>query len=302
MSKLVMERSGIIVTSYCNLNCALCSAYVPYYKQSHVPIDKITVYLKKFFEIVSYVKRFTISGGEPLIYPELERVINECYKYETQIGDLQLITNGTIVPSKNVLFELEKFGCKANILVDNYGGTLSRKIDVINDVLGNTNVRYVIRENNDKDSHCSGWVDYGDLTQKKCEITEEIKQVYANCAQSQKLKFCFSIWIDGSMHPCSQSRRCMELGSIPYNYREYVDLLDESLTIEEQKNKIRDIYSSELLTACSFCNGMNDSSERFVPGVQLTSEEKNCIKQGANQYSEVKRMLKNFENYGRNMI
>ncbi|MBE6752157.1 MAG: radical SAM protein [Ruminococcaceae bacterium] len=292
MDKFVMERSGVTVTNVCNLDCARCASYIPYHKKPvFVSVEKLTEYIEKYFSIVDFVKKFIITGGEPLLHPEIEKIVDVLLKYESQIGDLQIISNGTKVPNEKLISSFSQFKDKANFLIDNYGAGISVAIKDIDETLSKTNIRYVIRENNSEKSHCGGWIDLGDLTEKRCVTKEEAVKVYNMCAYAQKLNFCFVMSVDGIMNPCPPSKRCRELGSIEDNYDEYIDLLDESLTIEEQREKINRIYNFDSLSACAFCNGLNDYSERFVPGVQLTKEEKECVKLGANQYCEVRRML-----------
>lgn len=288
MSNFNMERIGLNVTLVCNLNCALCSNYAPYYKnQKHFSVDDLKKSIDRYFSIVTHVKKFIISGGEPLLHPRLNEIIEVLNKYNSRMDVLEIITNGTIVPNDGLLRSLKKFGEKAYLLIDNYGDCLSTRIASIVIALEENGTRFVVRDNNANNAHCSGWVDYGDLTIKKGKTDDLTKQIYKKCAHPSKLKFCFGI-VDGVMYPCTVYRRCKELGSISDNYSEYIDLYDDSLTIEEQRNKISKIYSGDMLSACAFCEGLCDDSKRFTPAIQLTDFEKNKVRLGARFYAETK--------------
>ena len=74
---------------------------------------------------------------------------------------------------------------------------------------------------------------------------------------------------------------------IAADYSEYVDLFDDTLTVNEQREKIAAIYQKKSLVACAYCNGMHEDSPRFQPGQQLTKEELEQIKDGARFYADI---------------
>lgn len=294
MKELHMERTNLLITLACNLNCARCGTHVPYAKNARTPVGNFPLsYLQevveRYFRIVTHVWKFTIAGGEPLLHPDLPRFLELLLPYADQIDIVEIITNGTIVPNDELIRAAKKLG-KLCFLVDDYGRDLSKKIPEIDCVLTDEGIRHVIRENNKVDAYCNGWVDYGDLSKKRLHTQEEIEKLYARCAYPQKQKGPFST-IDGIMYPCTPCRICREFGVIPDNYDEYIDLFDDTLTVEEQRRKIQSIYDGKSLTACAFCDGMCDDSERYVPAVQLTQEELRCVKDGARSYHEVLKML-----------
>ena len=126
------------------------------------------------------------------------------------------------------------------------------------------------------------------MTEKIFDSEEEIQANYLKCANPQKLK-CFPI-TGAEMWPCSAARRRKELG-FPVDASEYINLLDDTLSIEVLRKKIRSFYARKYFSACAYCSGMRDDSERFIPAEQITVYENECIKAGARSYSEVVRML-----------
>lgn len=203
-NELVMEHATMLVTLLCNLKCKLCSAYAPYYtNEKHPAPDVLEESLKRFFSIVAYVEKFTICGGEPFIYPHLEKVLCFFEKYMDRIKVLEILTNGTIVPSDVQLERMQNFKRDSfQILIDNYGPQKSKNIAEIDDVLTKANISHTIRNYTEVDPHCGGWVDFGDLTIKKHLSQKQIEEVYAKCAYPQKLGFSFAIGPDGLMFPC----------------------------------------------------------------------------------------------------
>lgn len=296
MNKFNMERVGLMVTMACNLNCRLCGTYAPYRKgEQFFSATEQEAVIKRYFEIVSYVKKFTFSGGEPQLFSELPRLFSFVQKYLDQIGIVEIVTNGTIVPSKELIDAAKGIGKQMIFLVDDYGMELSPKIQEIHDTLKSAAIPFVVRKNdavNIDDAYYGGWVDYGDGLQKIMHSQEEMEILFSKCAQPQKYKFCFPIY-KGIMYPCEPVKRCMEFGTTARNTDEFIDLLDDTVSIEQQRNKIRKIYEMKCFAACAFCKGICDDSKRYLPAQQLTTEELLCVSKGARSYREVCEMMKN---------
>lgn len=284
-----MYQTGVVLTMACNLKCKLCSNYSPYYhKPAHHSIDYLREEMRRYFSIVTHINKLMVTGGEPFLHPDLPLFVKEIKKYKEQLDTFGIITNGGRLPSEELLNAIEDFGDKFHILIDDYGPDLSIKATEIAEILEARNIPYILRTYHGEESHCGGWVYFGDLTEKKWN-EEEAEELYSKCAYPQKYHFAFDM-VDGAMYPCSACRRCKELG-VADNYDEYIDLFDDSLTIEQQREKIANIYKRKSLVACTYCNGMHEESPRFTTARQLSEEEQECIRQGANQYSEVQSML-----------
>lgn len=291
-----MERVTFNVTCRCNLKCRLCGAYIPYLRNGkrsvtlEYPIEHWQIILKQYFRIVSQVNVVAISGGEPLLYANLAAFIRCLKQYENAIGRVQIVTNGTIVPSQDVVEAVMDFGEKIYFNVDNYGTELSAATEKMEELFQSKNISYILRNYTRDNPHCGGWVDFGGLTKRIHNTTEQQEQVFAKCANAQKIQFCFLI-AGREMWPCDPARRrsYLEDGG---NDSEYIDLLDDSLSISQQQEKIRAIYQMRSLSACAYCNGLCEDSVRVIPGEQLTSEEMQCIKAGARSYEEVLSMLR----------
>lgn len=295
MDKLIMERVSLETTKACNFNCKLCAADAPYRRAEHdFSLQEQEAVLEKYFSVVSYVKKFTLTGGEPLLYSELSGLILYIAKYLSQIGMVEIITNGSICPSDDLIAACKSLGKQLIFLVDDYGPNLSLQINEIRSRLGQAEIAYIIRNNKPEDSHCGGWVDYGDPRQQINFSSRDMETVFSKCAIAQKLKFNFNVYY-GIMYPCEQVRRCVQFGSTPNYQNECVDLLDDTTTIAELREKIQNIYRLKSLSACAFCKGMCDDSERFPPAEQLTEKELECIRKGAQSYYEMKQMMEHIQ-------
>jgi organic radical activating enzyme len=267
-NKFVMKRCGIIITYRCNLKCKLCTAYSPYYDiPPHFEYEDLAKSIDKYFDLVSYVGKFTISGGEPMVHKDLVKIISHTLKYKNQFDFIEIISNGTVVPNSDLMNIIKDNKDKIKFLIDDYGKNLSTKIKDIQELFETNNIRHDIRGNNIEDAHCNGWIDFGDFSQKLFS-QDEIEKLFSKCALPQKMNFCFTIK-KGEIHPCGPSYRCMELSIIQKNKDEYVDLFDESETKEDKQRKIFNIQNTKSLSACAYCNGMCEDSPRFPPAEQL---------------------------------
>lgn len=278
--QFTMKRVAIHVSDICNLNCKLCGSYAPYSKSdTFVSVETFFNYIGKYFSIVDCVEGFTITGGEPLLYPQITALMDYLLTYSEQFKRMEIITNGTIVPNTGLLRVIQRYGDKFHrFLIDDYGPDLSKKIPEITAVLDDFHIPYEVRDNYSENMHCGGWVDYGSVTEI-IHQPQEAQELYQRCAQPQKLHFCFFIVPTGGLLSCPPLYRRISLG-LPVDSSDYIDLTDAALTVDEQRQKISAIYNGNALGICSYCNGMCDDSLRFQPAEQLTSEELRQIQQG----------------------
>ncbi|WP_312811722.1 radical SAM protein [Sedimentibacter sp.] len=268
-NKIELYHSGLTVTQRCTLRCKLCAGYSPYYNpQPHYSFERLSEILKRYFAIVDYVQKFTITGGEPFLHEELDKILIETIKYRKQFGMIEIITNGTLFPSEKLKAVLEKYATKdgcITLLVDHYG-ELSKKIYELEQYFNKKDINHKIRIYYGENAHCGGWVNFGDFS-KKLIFESQIIEKFEKCAIPSKLNYCLTIK-NGEMHPCTFSHRIMELNLIERNKDEYIDLFDNN-TLEQQKEKILHLFNIKSLSACAYCNGMHDNSIRYVPAEQL---------------------------------
>lgn len=99
--KVFFVSQNLLPTTVCNLNCRDCLNFTPYIEK-HVT-DNITDLkndIDLFFNAVDMVYRFQITGGEPLLYKNVEQLLDYIYSnYSDKYIRLEMVTNGTIVPS-----------------------------------------------------------------------------------------------------------------------------------------------------------------------------------------------------------
>lgn len=263
----VLRRTSLTVSLICNLRCKLCAAYAPYASnREFTSIPKLLEYVRNYFKIVDYVEIFTITGGEPLLYKELPELLDALFKFSDQFGKIEIITNGTIVPCIKLLESIKPYKDKfLRFIVDNYGDKSVSKTGEIRELLTEYNIPFEIREYTSENAYCDGWVDFGSLTEM-IHTPAEAEDLFKKCAYPEKLGFCFNI-IEGYLIPCPPVYRRWSFGLA--NENEYIDLMDNSLSVDQQRRKIMAMFSAAFLKTCAYCNGLCDDSPRFVPAEQL---------------------------------
>lgn len=265
-----MPRGGFYVTLRCNLKCKLCAAHAPYYKNPwHPSIEELCKQADRFFELVTHIGHFSLTGGEPLLHQNLDMLVTHLGQYAQQIGVLELFTNGTIMPKDSVIDAFKQYPGPVKFCIDHYGPELSvnaeRLASRIKTELPDATVE--LRDYYTDKMHCDGWVDWG-VGHVKERTEDEAKKVFVKCSLPQKLEFVSCV-NNGVIYPCPQTRRCIELGYIPFDPKEAVDMFDRSYSDAEIQQRIIDRYSLPVLNACKFCNGQCDDSKRYPPAEQL---------------------------------
>lgn len=99
----------IELTSQCNLRCLHC------YNESGVSTHRIDV--ESFQNIIKDIENpagvsVTLSGGEPLLHPDLWKFIE--ILYQKGFGQILIITNATLV-TKEVAEKLKKYGVSVQV-------------------------------------------------------------------------------------------------------------------------------------------------------------------------------------------
>lgn len=263
---LHLTNTTLVVTFRCNLKCKLCAVSAPYYEvPPHYSLENLTESVRRYFEVVDYVDKFTINGGEPMLHPQLPEIMDFMGNYIDRIGILEIITNGAVAVNDQLLVSLSRSN-KIDILVDNYGPELSPKVPQIIDAFNSTGIKHRIRKYYGEDAHLGGWVDLLDLA-KKDRTTEETENIYKHCAYPGPFH-CFVIF-DQKAYICGVYKRCESLGIIPVNPSEYVDFSSDSTPIAEKKKQIQNFYNRKNFSACEYCSGFCEDSKRYAPAEQL---------------------------------
>ncbi len=141
-----LNSTNLCPSTICNLNCRDCLNFTPYIK-NHVVMefDQVKKDIDLYFNAVDLVYRFQITGGEPFLYKNLKATFEYIEQYRKQIFQLEMVTNGTVMPSDDIC----EYLAKKNILVilDDYRDSIDEveeKLNAIRKKFDNFGVKYTL--------------------------------------------------------------------------------------------------------------------------------------------------------------
>jgi ABC-2 type transport system ATP-binding protein len=94
-------RFEINIVDHCNLNCAGCEHFSPLAKKNFVKPNELGKDFARLSELAKgRIEMLQLMGGEPLLHPEIGRIIEISRKY-FQIGEIKIVTNGILLTKMN---------------------------------------------------------------------------------------------------------------------------------------------------------------------------------------------------------
>ena len=233
-------------------------------KPYDVPQRSILNDIDHIFEIFDHIEWLQFVGGEIFMHRDMAAVYEYALKYRAKFNKLILMTNATIPPRPEEAAALKKYGESCQIMISDYG-KYSHKLNETVEICKTQNIPYIIKSYHGDMQYYGGWIDNTGLiefTGSDEELNREIK----TCPQiNMKNMHC----LNGKLHMCSNSCFMSELGvSIPKN-REFVDLNENDISLEEKRSIIRNFYKKPV-EACRICSFKSaDAAERFPAAEQI---------------------------------
>ena len=240
------------ITSRCNLNCKECSHFIPMHKEMKMAYDfDADTLLNNIDLLLSLVDKcliFRVLGGEPFLHKQLHRVIDKLIS-EKKVKHIQVVTNGTIVPSGENLAAL--MNGKVSVEISNYGD-LSSKKDELYRTLKENNVHVKL------DAYNPIWYEMNSLEPRHYS-KGEMESVFFNCSGAN----CKSLY-DGKLWLCPQALHGALLGLVKQNEQEYIDL--SACSKKEFWARLNKLYSDPGgFSTCYYCRGGCAEFARQIP-------------------------------------
>lgn len=256
---------AVIVTTKCTLRCKKCVLGIPYFKeQKHDTLENIISEIGAIFQIYDFVERVDISGGEALLHPDIEQIVDYTANFKEQFGSLRIISNGTILPRTELLRIMQRHGEQYGFLLDDYGH-LSHKIVRTQELLNECFIPYKVNIYHGENQYCDGWIDFGDFAYRGYS-DEQTSRVFQNCHTSENP--CITLF-ERDAYFCVRSMLGYKFGHYDLSAAERIDLRQnhQLLAINRQKAAAFGKYPP---VGCKYCNGFDtQNSERFPAAEQL---------------------------------
>ncbi len=186
-NKIYFQDITILITEKCTLKCKKCAPMYPYLKNpKHRTLEQIKEDLDKLFSQVDYVWDLIFTGGEPFVHPQFYDVVKYTIdKYREKFCHIQIISNGTVVPNRNILKIMGSERKEVYVSVSNYSSyikneNLKRKFNECLNLFNIYNVKYEL-------NNSESWVDFGFAENSKNNRIEDesyLKQFFDDCNSS----------------------------------------------------------------------------------------------------------------------
>lgn len=194
-------------------------------------------------------------GGEPFLSKNLEIAINKLLE-TNKIQRVEVVTNGTIIPkdeelintlsNKRVIVSISQY---PNVNMDNLIKFFESK-----------NITYKI----DK---MTFWMNYGNV-EKRNKSIKELKKQFRKCNH-----ICKSL-LNGQLHLCPRSSHGTDLGFIKNNEEDYLDLLNDNISIEGKTTLMKKLLKKKYIIACDYCDFATKQTKKIPVAEQITNKQK----------------------------
>lgn len=262
---------GFMLSTSCNLNCKLCTASIPQFKERGIHIferaDNYRRELEEIFRIYGHIDTISLSGGEPLLNPELPKIVGISLRdFSQHFNQFRIITNGCVLPSQPLLHELKTYSQdNADFQIDDYG-IHSAKTPEIEALLAENHIPYHIKIYHGEEQYCGGWIDLGPANENR-EYSEAEAQHLVDHCRNAHMK-CLIVF-DGKLFLCPRAITGYALNFFDAGPHDYIDLLGETQSLAEKK-RIAVEFGERPIQACYYCNGYDpENSPRFSAGEQV---------------------------------
>lgn len=269
--KCYMNSVGFLSTTVCNLNCDGCLNFTAYNKNmKHEDLEMLKKTLDEYFKVVDYVNLFSYTGGEPLLYPNLDEMIEYIgSNYRDKIHTFLMSTNCTIVPMDSTCELFKKYNFK--VCIDNYSEYVEKAktiLPLIEGKLQKYEIEYYVASGD-----VAYWIDLApDKTDNSSLTDEQLIEYHTKCAcPYHEIR-------DGKIYACNYASFAMKAGLVEENRNDWLSLkeiIDKKILCEFALGYTEKGY----VDFCKKCAGFLPINPYKKPvGKQVRGDvEKRCI-------------------------
>ena len=270
MGKNYVDMTQISVTERCTLSCINCAHACNYVSinDNDLPLDVVKKSADSFFSVCDYVNTFVLIGGEPLLYKDLASVIDYIGEnYRERIYKIQITTNGTIIPTEEIIEKCIKWN--VFFLISNYSSQIPKlelQYSKLTNLLKTSGIEFALFPKETE------WTDYGfesvERDDNPIELIKVFDACHTECHEVRGEKFYF----------CVMARSVNENMNRGVGINDYLDLSKLNPKSEEDKRIFME-YSlgfsiNGYLEMCKYCNGAERVFYKIPAAVQGKKKDK----------------------------
>ncbi len=258
--KVCLMEVHSTITSRCTLKCKHCNMFMPYYKE-HVDYTAKDILedLELLFRHVDYIVAYEILGGEPLINGELADMIRQIGdRYGNRIGNIGIITNGTLLPDEQLIEISKKYNVKYDFsdytdIVD-YKKRFDESVKIVSDA----GLRYSV-------NHSLRWCDFGFPVNNRMYDFDKVREHMLSCGP------IFHGLNDGKYYYCHVSwsaDKAKLLKNVPDDYVDLRTLDDDDRAKEAILEHSNGNMAKGFVKLCKICGGCGNDNTEFVKAAE----------------------------------
>ena len=258
--KVCLMEVHSTITSRCTLKCKHCNMFMPYYRE-HVDYTAKDILedLELLFRHVDYIVAYEILGGEPLINGELADMIRQIGdRYGNRIGNIGIITNGTLLPDEQLIEISKKYNVKYDFSdytdVVDYKKRFNSAVKIVSDA----GLRYSVNRS-------LRWCDFGFPVNNRMYDFDKVREHMLSCGP------IFHGLNDGKYYYCHVSWSADKAKLLKNVSDDYIDLrtLDDD---DRAKEAILEHSNGNMakgfVKLCKICGGCGNDNTEFVKAAE----------------------------------
>lgn len=249
---LMIRSLDLVVTERCSLRCRDCANLIQYYKKPvDISLAELQKSMKALCESVDSINEVRVLGGEPFMHKQLAEIVKWLVVLP-QVEAVVIYTNATIVPTEEQMQALVH--PKVLFSITDYG-KLSRGLDMMLDRLREYGALFAVHP-------AEGWSSCADISRHGRSM-HDLREMLQNCCVND-----VTTLLRGRLYRCPFIANAMNLGAIPKEREDYIELL--ALSPVARRNAIKKLLAQErYFVSCDYCNGRYLDAPLIEPAVQL---------------------------------
>lgn len=240
LGEIYIPHVDFCTTEFCSLKCRHCSQLIPYYPAPRtIDLEYSLECFDRFLEVIDFITEVRVLGGEPFCNVDIHKVVEHFHNHP-KIGKTVIYTNGTIIPKKQMLSDLNDG--MAIVHISDYGASTEKIAALVEELKEYPGIEYFVRS-------YDSWMDLGDTSERDFSA-KTLKEVYDSCNQRSCKHFH-----NDRFYSCPRVASLHRMG-LCGNEGEWVDFGSADINAEDYRQCVKELLTNKVpYEACLRCNG-----------------------------------------------